>query len=255
MAEIQKFEHFEHCGCGMTKYELTLEGNKGTFREYSHWMGGDNVDKTRTGYLVVQDSKGTLTMEDGQTFQLEFLTQPQKSKATAGISGIQMGNGPGWSKLVDLVLTTSKKDKTKKYELQAIHPKGCHFALGPKGPLYKPSVDYSSIFGHHFGEKMYHLLFAYSNPCIASWELEGKITEIFATGKKLKVDTVYLDGEFNAFLTKPEDPKINTLLEQFPQLERQKLRQFVRQANKEKKQEKPAKAAKELFAYLKPVCL
>ena len=51
------------------------------------------------------------------------------------------------------------------------------------------------------------------------------------------------------------DPKINTLLEEFPQLERQKLRQLIRQANKEKKQEKPAKAAKELFAYLKPVCL
>lgn len=51
------------------------------------------------------------------------------------------------------------------------------------------------------------------------------------------------------------DPKINELLTDFPQLERQKLRQLVRQANKEKKQEKPAKAAKELFAYLKPVCL
>lgn len=51
------------------------------------------------------------------------------------------------------------------------------------------------------------------------------------------------------------DPKINTLLEEFPQLERQKLRQLIRQANKEKKLEKPAKAAKELFAYLKPVCL
>lgn len=51
------------------------------------------------------------------------------------------------------------------------------------------------------------------------------------------------------------DGKINELLEQFPSLERQKLRQFVRQANKEKKAEKPAKAAKDLFTYLKPVCL
>lgn len=51
------------------------------------------------------------------------------------------------------------------------------------------------------------------------------------------------------------DPKISELLEQFPDLERQKLRQLVRQANKESKQEKPIKAAKELFAYLKPVCL
>jgi len=51
------------------------------------------------------------------------------------------------------------------------------------------------------------------------------------------------------------DSKINELLEQFPALERQKLRQLVRQANKEKKAEKPAKAAKDLFAYLKPICL
>jgi len=51
------------------------------------------------------------------------------------------------------------------------------------------------------------------------------------------------------------DNKISELLEQFPTLERQKLRQLVRQANKEIKQEKPLKAAKELFSYLKPVCL
>ncbi|KPU82025.1 hypothetical protein JI57_04795 [Psychromonas sp. PRT-SC03] len=51
------------------------------------------------------------------------------------------------------------------------------------------------------------------------------------------------------------DPKINDLIEQFPTLERQKIRQLVRQANKEKKAEKPAKAAKDLFMYLKPVCL
>ena len=54
------------------------------------------------------------------------------------------------------------------------------------------------------------------------------------------------------------DNKINELLAQFPTLERQKLRQLVRQVNKEKKAEKPAKAAKaakDLFIYLKPVCL
>ncbi|MGB5445851.1 MAG: ribosome biogenesis factor YjgA [Psychromonas sp.] len=51
------------------------------------------------------------------------------------------------------------------------------------------------------------------------------------------------------------DSKIEQLLEEYPQLDRQKLRQLVRQANKEKKLEKPAKAAKDLFVYLKPVCL
>ncbi|WP_372880126.1 ribosome biogenesis factor YjgA [Psychromonas sp.] len=49
--------------------------------------------------------------------------------------------------------------------------------------------------------------------------------------------------------------KIEELLLEYPQLDRQKLRHFVRQANKEKKLEKPAKAAKDLFIYLKPVCL
>lgn len=51
------------------------------------------------------------------------------------------------------------------------------------------------------------------------------------------------------------DPKVNDALEMYPQLERQKLRQLVRQANKEKAQEKPAKTAKELFVYLKTHCL
>ena len=51
------------------------------------------------------------------------------------------------------------------------------------------------------------------------------------------------------------DTKINDALEMYPQLERQKLRQLVRQANKEKKLEKPAKTAKELFIYLKTHCL
>ena len=51
------------------------------------------------------------------------------------------------------------------------------------------------------------------------------------------------------------DSKINDLVTQFPQLDRQKLRQLVRQANKEIKAEKPLKASKDLFAYLKPVVL
>ena len=50
------------------------------------------------------------------------------------------------------------------------------------------------------------------------------------------------------------DNKINELLEKFPALERQKLRQLVRQANKEK-ESNVDKASKELFNYLKPVCL
>lgn len=47
------------------------------------------------------------------------------------------------------------------------------------------------------------------------------------------------------------DGKINQLVEQYPMLERQKMRQLVRQAKKEQEQQKPGKAYKELFQYLK----
>ena len=49
------------------------------------------------------------------------------------------------------------------------------------------------------------------------------------------------------------DAAIQELLAEHPHADRQKLRQLVRQANKEQQQEKPAKAAKELFKYLKEV--
>jgi ribosome-associated protein len=47
------------------------------------------------------------------------------------------------------------------------------------------------------------------------------------------------------------DDLANELIEKHPALERQKLRQLVRQAAKEVKAEKPAKGYKELFQYLK----
>lgn len=47
------------------------------------------------------------------------------------------------------------------------------------------------------------------------------------------------------------DSAISTLLEEQPQLERQKLRQLVRQAAKEATGNKPPKAARELFKYLR----
>ncbi len=47
------------------------------------------------------------------------------------------------------------------------------------------------------------------------------------------------------------DSAINELIELYPTLERQKLRQLVRQAKKELGQEKPGKGYKELFQYLK----
>jgi ribosome-associated protein len=45
--------------------------------------------------------------------------------------------------------------------------------------------------------------------------------------------------------------EIEALLVECPTMERQKLRQLVRQASKEKKAEKLAKGFRELFAYIK----
>ncbi len=47
------------------------------------------------------------------------------------------------------------------------------------------------------------------------------------------------------------DDAVQALLTEHPELERQKLRQLIRQANKEKKLEKTPKAAREIFQYLK----
>ncbi|WP_026957973.1 ribosome biogenesis factor YjgA [Aliagarivorans taiwanensis] len=49
------------------------------------------------------------------------------------------------------------------------------------------------------------------------------------------------------------DAGINQLIEDHPELDRQWMRQLVRQASKEKKAEKPGKNYKELAAYLKSV--
>lgn len=47
------------------------------------------------------------------------------------------------------------------------------------------------------------------------------------------------------------DKKVNELIEEYGNLDRQKLRQLVRQAKKEVEQEKPAKSYRDLFQYLK----
>ena len=47
------------------------------------------------------------------------------------------------------------------------------------------------------------------------------------------------------------DDLINETIEQFPSLDRQQMRQLVRNAAKEAKAEKPGKGYKELFQYLK----
>ena len=49
------------------------------------------------------------------------------------------------------------------------------------------------------------------------------------------------------------DNAIQRLIEQYPLLERQKLRQFQRQINKEREKNAPPKAFRELFQYLKEI--
>lgn len=47
------------------------------------------------------------------------------------------------------------------------------------------------------------------------------------------------------------DEALQSLLNDHPELDRQRLRQWIRQAGKEKKQNKPPKAYREIFQYLK----
>ena len=49
------------------------------------------------------------------------------------------------------------------------------------------------------------------------------------------------------------DKKINELVSEYPELDRQRLRQLTRQAKKEKEANKPAKAYREIFQCLKQV--
>ena len=51
------------------------------------------------------------------------------------------------------------------------------------------------------------------------------------------------------------DSMINAIMVDHPDADRQRLRQLVRQANKEKTQNKPAKAYREIFQYLKALYL
>ena len=49
------------------------------------------------------------------------------------------------------------------------------------------------------------------------------------------------------------DDAIQGLIEEYPELDRQKLRQFHRQVKKEQEKNAPPKAYRELFQYLKDV--
>ncbi len=52
-------------------------------------------------------------------------------------------------------------------------------------------------------------------------------------------------------LLRDGDDALESLLQEYPQADRQHIRQLIRSADKEKKANKPPKAARELFQYLK----
>ena len=54
-------------------------------------------------------------------------------------------------------------------------------------------------------------------------------------------------------MLKKGDEAINAFIEQHPSADRQRLRQLIRQANKEIKAEKPLKSSKELYQYIKSI--
>ena len=66
-----------------------------------------------------------------------------------------------------------------------------------------------------------------------------------------QVDTFHHLETLREELIAKGDEKIQQLLQDKPEMDRQKLRQLIRSCHKEKKQNKPPKAFRELFQYLK----
>lgn len=81
-------------------------------------------------------------------------------------------------------------------------------------------------------------------------EIRQSLTQFDKRDKRADVEAKKLEKQRDRLINMG-DVAINDFLEQYPNADRQKLRQFVRQANKELKEEKPAKSAKELFKYIK----
>ncbi len=81
-------------------------------------------------------------------------------------------------------------------------------------------------------------------------ELESAMERLQASKQKSNDAFHHIEKMRDDILQKG-DEAINVAIAEHPQLDRQKLRQMLRQANKEQQQEKPPKTARELFKYLK----
>lgn len=74
---------------------------------------------------------------------------------------------------------------------------------------------------------------------------------VIESGHHKAVSKFHKLEELRDDLIRRGDEAINTLVEEHEQLDRQKLRQLIRQATKETTENKPPKSSRELFKYLK----
>lgn len=82
--------------------------------------------------------------------------------------------------------------------------------------------------------------------------IEQALLNIKSTHKKKNSEFHKVELLRDEMITQGNE-KIEAVLEQHPSLDRQKLRQLVRQANKQKSENKPPKASRDLFKYLNQV--
>lgn len=81
-------------------------------------------------------------------------------------------------------------------------------------------------------------------------EIKEKLAEIELKKKQQNAHFQKLE-KWRDRLVEEADEALHEFLQQYPQADRQQLRQWIRNAQKEKQQSKPPKSAKEIFKYLK----
>lgn len=80
--------------------------------------------------------------------------------------------------------------------------------------------------------------------------IEQALQQLMAPHQQANAEFHQLEQWRDRILTEG-DSAINDVLQAFPDADRQRLRQLARQAKKEQSQDKPPKAARELFKYLR----
>jgi ribosome-associated protein len=82
--------------------------------------------------------------------------------------------------------------------------------------------------------------------------IEQALNNIKSAHKKIN-DAFHGTEMLRDAILKGGDSKIELTITDYPLLDRQKMRQYVRQANKQQAENKPPKASRELFQYLKQI--